>query len=233
MWEKLTPLTYTVTRLDGSEVRSAVCRLPFVPPAPYPEYRGNGQNYIRGEKGRFAGSRPAGGSGSGVDKSGRSGIMSIGRNVDTDGLRNEAPLTAEQIDRCTEYVKKLGFTEDISYSEYSNTAFVGSVEGERYCRLVIGTDVFPNPNAKTVNGRLSYKAALAHEIVGHYEAWKVGFELNITALDEAQASIRAARFADGLSPAERISLFRDALTRLHNADISLKEARKSIRINER
>ena len=82
MWGKLTPLTYTVTRLDGSEVRSAVCRLPFVPPAPYPEYRGNGQNYIRGEKGRFAGSRPGGGSGgsaanNSLDFSGESGIIEI------------------------------------------------------------------------------------------------------------------------------------------------------------
>ena len=35
----------------------------------YPELRGNGQNYIKDEKGRFAGSRPGGGSGSASGKS--------------------------------------------------------------------------------------------------------------------------------------------------------------------
>ena len=35
----------------------------------YPELRGNGQNYIKDEKGRFAGSRPGSGSGSSAAKS--------------------------------------------------------------------------------------------------------------------------------------------------------------------
>ena len=58
--------------------------------------------------------------------------------VSTGGIRNEKPLSQDQIQACTDYAKELGFAGDISYSNYSNTAFVCSTEGARYCRLVIG-----------------------------------------------------------------------------------------------
>ena len=44
----------------------------------YPELRGNGQNYIKDEKGRFAGSRPGSGSKKGLDNSPKSGIIKSG-----------------------------------------------------------------------------------------------------------------------------------------------------------
>ena len=84
-----------------------------------------------------------------------------------------------------------------------------------------------------MNGRISAKGAIAHEIIGHYEAWKGGFELDVKALDEAQASIRAARYAPDLIYSERIDLIRDALTRLRNGSIPLREAKKHMRIEER
>lgn len=153
--------------------------------------------------------------------------------VSTGGHRNETPLNTEQINDCTDYARMLGFESDIAYSNYSYTAFVGSVEGEKYCRLVIGTDVFPSNAPTSPNEKLSYKAAIAHEVVGHYEAWKGGFEQSVSALDEAQASIRAARFAEGLTKADRTNLLKDAVSRLRNADIPLKEARKHIKISKR
>ena len=79
----------------------------------------------------------------------------------------------------------------------------------------------------------STEAAIAHEIVGHYEAWLNGFDLNEKPLEEAQASIRAARFAEGLSKNDRYLLIRDGLDRLKNAGIPLTEARKKMRIERR
>jgi len=52
-------------------------------------------------------------------------------------------------------------------------------------------------------------------------------------LNEAQASIRAARFAKGLSNGERLDLVRDAVTRLKKAGISLKSVKNQLFINER
>lgn len=173
----------------------------------------------------------------GLDKSGGSGIIELGSEkmlkVSTGGHRNEAPLNTEQINNCIDYTRMLGFKSDIAYSDYSYTAFVGSVEGEKYCRMVIGTDVFPCNTPTSPNEKLSYKAAIAHEVIGHFEAWKGGFEQSIPALDEAQASIRAARFAEGLTKTERTELLKDAVSRLRNANIPLKEARKHIKISER
>lgn len=51
----------------------------------YPELRGNGQNYIKDEKGRFAGSRPGGGSGS---ASGKTYRINSGVTVETDYTAN-------------------------------------------------------------------------------------------------------------------------------------------------
>lgn len=161
-----------------------------------------------------------------------SGIMDT-RRVDTGGHRNEWPLDENQINKCTDYVKKLGFQHDISYSNFSNTAFVGSMEGEKYCRLVIGTDVLPGANPKSANEKITWRGALAHEIVGHYEAWDKGFTHSIDAIEEAQASIRAARFAPELSKSERYDLLRDGLMRLKNAGIRLNDVRAEMHILKR
>ena len=88
-------------------------------------------------------------------------------------------------------------------------------------------------NPLNANSAIGYKGAIAHEVVGHYEAWLKGFENENKAIDEAQASIRAARFAPGVPLKDRHLLIRDALTRLKNAGISLKDARPLMKIEER
>lgn len=53
------------------------------------------------------------------------------------------------------------------------------------------------------------------------------------ALDEAQASIRAARFAPDLTQLERIMLLRDGITRLKNEGIKIREVKDILFIHER
>ena len=156
------------------------------------------------------------------------------KNINTGGKRNEVKLTYEQRKECLEYIELLGFKYDVSFSEYSSTAFVSSREGDTYCRLVIGTDVYPSDTvSKNPNDQISYRGAIAHEIVGHYEAWIGNFECDDFFIDEAQASIRAARYANGLTFEERATLIKDGLYRLKKGNISLREARKYMRIEKR
>lgn len=58
--------------------------------------------------------------------------------VNTNGKRNEYKLTYEQRKECLEYIELLGFEHDISFSEYSNTAFACSSEDERIALLKDG-----------------------------------------------------------------------------------------------
>ncbi|ASR49360.1 hypothetical protein B4V02_22955 [Paenibacillus kribbensis] len=52
------------------------------------------------------------------------------------------------------------------------------------------------------------------------------------ALDEAQASIRAARFAPDLASIERMTLLRDAITRLKSADLRIRDVKGVLYIEE-
>jgi hypothetical protein len=88
--------------------------------------------------------------------------------------------------------------------------------------LNIGSDVVPGNVGKgtlTANSRVSINGTLAHEIVGHREAALVGRTQDNIFFEEAQASIRAARFAPDLSSTERFTLLRDAITRLQHPDL--------------
>lgn len=51
--------------------------------------------------------------------------------------------------------------------------------------------------------------------------------------DEAQASIRAARFAPELTSTERMTLLRDAITRLHNGGLKWRDVKDQLYVNER
>lgn len=105
---------------------------------------------------------------------------------------------------------------------------------ERYSYLVVGTDAYPSKVDTTLaNSRVSYKGALAHEVIGHYEAWTSGHTQSDTILEEAQASIRAGRFGTDLTSAERVNLYRDALTRLKNNGIKLKDVKDVLYISKR
>jgi hypothetical protein len=59
---------------------------------------------------------------------------------------------------------------------------------------------------------------------------------NLLYLEEAQASIRAARFAPGLTSTERFTLMRDGITRLQNAPggpVRIRDVKDSLYIFNR
>ena len=160
-----------------------------------------------------------------LEKGSEHGIM----KVNTGGLRNETPLTTQQIKENVDIAVLLGMPrEQIRYGEHYSTAY-----GSGFDMLYIGTDVYPNDNGKTANQRVSNRGALSHEIVGHRETVKRGTAKDDVVLDEAQASIRAARFSRILSNKERYILIRDAIERLRKSGIKLREVRHMLDIKER
>ena len=160
-----------------------------------------------------------------LEKGSEHGIM----KVNTGGLRNETPLTTQQIKENVDIAVLLGMPrEQIRYGEHYSTAY-----GSGFDMLYIGTDVYPNDNGKTANQRVSNRGALSHEIVGHRETVKRGTAKDDVVLDEAQASIRAARFSPILSNQERYILIRDAIERLRKSGIKLREVRHMLDIKER
>ena len=149
--------------------------------------------------------------------------------VNTGGRRNEKPLTNVQIEEVKKYAVSLGMPEErIYYVEYDCTAY-----GSAFDLLRIGTDVYPSEHhQRNANSNISMHGAIAHEIVGHRMAALAGKTQDNEILEEAQASIRAAKFAPDLSSTERIILYRDAVTRLKNNNIKLKDVKKSLHIFE-
>jgi hypothetical protein len=169
------------------------------------------------------------------------------RQISSDGLRNELPLTDIQKKELMDYTKSLGFPEENII--ISRTGFYDEWNtGMMYDRFIINTDVLPaeqtGVGTLSANSRVTGKATVAHEIVGHYEAYQAGrafelygldadaFKVNF-ALDEAQASIRAARFAPDLTSTERITLLRDAITRLHHGGLRVEDVKGRLYIDER
>ena len=155
-------------------------------------------------------------------------------DVSTGGKRNEVPLTEEQIKEAQIAARKQGYKGIIQYSDYSNTSFHGSAEGERFCYLVIGTDAYPSTyNAGNANEKVSLNGCMAHEVVGHYETWLKGTMQSEELLDEVQASIRASKFGIGLTQEEREILYEDAMERLNKAGVALDDVEKTLDIWER
>ena len=120
--------------------------------------------------------------------------------------------------------------EMVLFSESMNTSY-GVMYGKEI--LYIGTDVLPATGRATVraNSRLSMKAVIAHEVTGHRAAQLAGRTHSVLVLEEAQASIRAARFAPGLSSTERVTLLRDALERLPKGT-RIRDVKPLLWINE-
>ncbi|MBK7537716.1 MAG: hypothetical protein IPI49_20550 [Myxococcales bacterium] len=69
-------------------------------------------------------------------------------------------------------------------------------------------------------------------MVGHRRAAQAGRTQEKLVLEEAQASIRAARFAPGLTMLERLTLIRDGVERLHKAGIRVSDVRDLLWIQE-
>jgi len=172
------------------------------------------------------------------------------RMVDTEGLRNSYPLTQEQYAEAEAYAIKLGMLKNkIRRSDHINTIYV-----DDWDLLVIGTDVFPLPKrTDNPNSNISVYGAIAHEIVGHREAFMSGnailtkedklnkmsgtIDLKIyvykNLLDEVQASIRAAKFTPDLIDLERKDLWDDAIIRLKKNRINFEEIKNKLAINVR
>jgi hypothetical protein len=170
--------------------------------------------------------------------------VSAGLRFVMNGSRNIEPLSPHQSSELVAYAKKLGATDEmIRVTDNMNTAY-GNMFGMEV--LYIGTDALPLPNApqsgKTANSRMTPKSVIAHELIGHRRAAQAGREFdtgtpeNINrfnlALDEAQASIRAAKFAPDLTSTERYTLLRDGINRLRNEDLKIKDVRHLLWIDE-
>jgi hypothetical protein len=76
------------------------------------------------------------------------------------------------------------------------------------------------------------RGATAHEVVGHRAAELAARTQTEEVLEEAQASIRAGRFAPGLTRAERFTLLRDAVTRLSENGYRIRDVRSQLWIRE-
>ncbi|MEZ3453200.1 MAG: phage minor capsid protein [Oscillospiraceae bacterium] len=171
---------------------------------------------------------------SGLTDKGGSGIIEAGSDkvlkVNTGGRRNELPLSEEQISEIKSYAVSLGMPEQrIYYVDYDCTGY-----GASFDLLRIGTDVYPSReyNRSNANSNVSMHGAIAHEIIGHRMAALAGKSQDNEVLEEAQASIRAAKFTPNLDKSERIILYRDAITRLKNNNIKLKDIKNKLHIFE-
>ena len=143
-------------------------------------------------------------------------------NMDNAGgeLRNTEPLTDKQYQDAFDFAVQLGCpAEIIQRGRYQDSGF-----NENFNLLIIGRDIYPNPNGKSANARMSYRAGIAHEVVGHRETCmrKTNFERGSTK-DEAQASYRASLLTPGLTQEERNDLLQDAKDRLAKSGQKLED----------
>jgi hypothetical protein len=121
-------------------------------------------------------------------------INKLLRKIETGGIRNEQSLTQKQIQAAIDFAVSLGMPADnISYSDNYYTGY-----NPEYDILLIGTDLYPvsdySQSIGKANSRVSWKGAIAHELVGHREAALKCFSQTDREFEETQASIRAARF---------------------------------------
>jgi len=159
------------------------------------------------------------------------------RKVGTGGKRGELPLTAAQKAEIVEYARQLAPGLDNELIRFVDHLELNTAYGATFDMLNIGTDVMPAanvaPGTLAANSRVSWRGTLAHELVGHRDAALAGRTQMVDVLEEAQASIRAARFAPELSNVERITLLRDAIARLHNAGIRIRDVKDLLYIQQR
>ena len=160
--------------------------------------------------------------------------------VDTGGLRGEEPLTDSQKKQISEYIKLVesGAPSNVGVIRWVDDKELNTAYSPGFDLLNIGSDVMPASESKgqgtlTANTRLTWKSSIAHELVGHREAALAGKTQLQDPLEEAQASIRAARFAPSLFSTERYTLLRDGITRLYKADIKVRQVKNILHITSR
>ena len=152
--------------------------------------------------------------------------------IHTGGLRNEKPLTQKQIDDAINLAVDFGMLRDnISYGDNYVTGHspISDI-------LLIGTDLYPIENAmpdtKNANSRITWESAIGHEIIGHREAALKGWTQIDEIYEEIQASIRAARFTPYLNIINRVTLLRDAISRLPEG-VKIANIKHTLNILER
>jgi hypothetical protein len=168
-----------------------------------------------------------------------------------DSERNRTPLTDAEIAQAHARAVALGMPadqiENRSGDPTERTSW-GQMFGQE--KMFIADDIKPavptqneDGTRLTPNQQVSMNGAIAHEIVGHREADLNGnsqtksyseyasmpegeaesARVTDNAKDEAQASLRAAKFAPDLSNSERKVLFKDAMARLAKLDMDVDD----------
>jgi hypothetical protein len=154
------------------------------------------------------------------------------RYVSSGGFRNELPLTPAQKQEALDYALSLGVSKEAIYFTDTSPTSYKILFGQKEI-LYIGTDVLPNASKTSIaNSRVTMRGAIAHEIIGHRTAELANMTHPNAILEEAQASIRAARFAGGLTNIERTILLRDGVERLRNAGYKVADVKHELWINE-
>ena len=160
--------------------------------------------------------------------------------VDTGGLRGELPLTNSQKEQILQYIKLLseGAPKNVGIIRWVDDRQLNTGYSPGLDLLQIGSDVMPanlprGQGTLTANTRITWKGSIAHELVGHREAALAGKTQSQLPLEEAQASIRAARFAPSLTSTERYTLLRDAIARLDKAGIKIRQVKHLLQIDNR
>ncbi len=160
--------------------------------------------------------------------------------VDTGGLRGELPLTNFQKQQIEQYIKSISLDnlKDLEIIRWVDDRQLNTAYSPGFDMLQIGSDVMPanqvnRQGTLTANTRITWKGSIAHELVGHREAALANRTQSQEPLEEAQASIRAARFTPLLTSTERYTLLRDAIARLYKAKIKIRQIKHLLHINNR
>ncbi|TQV86824.1 RHS repeat domain-containing protein, partial [Aliikangiella coralliicola] len=164
------------------------------------------------------------------------GTNNIFYKVASGGKRGETPLTSAQRSEVDDYLTNFNL-DGVAIRHVDDTNLnTGYLNGDLFSILNIGSDVIPGNVGRgtlTANSRVSVRGTLAHEIVGHREAALAGRTQSLLHLEEAQASIRAARFGPDLTSTERITLLRDGITRLHKKGVKVRDVKDQLFIKNR
>ncbi len=160
--------------------------------------------------------------------------------VDTGGLRGELPLTNFQKQQIEQYIKSISLNnlKNLEIIRWVDDRQLNTAYSPGFDMLQIGSDVMPanqvnRQGTLTANTRITWKGSIAHELVGHREAALANRTQSQEPLEEAQASIRAARFTPLLTSTERYTLLRDAIARLYKANIKIRQIKHLLHINNR
>lgn len=177
-----------------------------------------------------------------LDEHGAQDVAVEARRLLGDGTRSRQPLSDEELRAAIAYAEELGMSRKlIDTSHPHDETSWGQVFGHE--KLYICEDLKPSPaigHSLSANQRVSARGAIAHEIVGHrestlagrapvsqsYEEWSMlppDQKLRLRTLDEVEASLRAAKFAPGLSKRERKILFQDAEERLAKLGLTVDD----------